>query len=111
MNPALLVKAALAYFSLALSLYWTWRFFKISYPHLITSDAYSIGVYGRVGLASWALCIICLTMCYFSVGAIASPMSRLLIVAVVGAVWGAILFVNLYFGWLGITGYSGSLFW
>jgi hypothetical protein len=110
MSAMTLVRVALAYFSAVLSLYCAWRFFKIAYPRLVETDPYLIGVYAHIGLLTWILWISCSLLCYFCAGAIEQPTLRITVIGVVGAAWGAVLFVELYFGWL-MDWYRGSFFW
>lgn len=106
-----LVRSFVAYLSAAISLYWTWRFFMIVTHRLLTDDPYLRGVYGNIGFLSWLIWFVCSSACYFCVGAIENAAIRLTIVGVVGATWGAILFVNFYYGWLGYDRYPGKILW
>jgi len=109
-TSAFSLRALLAYFSAAISLYWAWRFFVIVTPRLVEENTQFRGVYGHVGLTSWVLWAICSCLCYYCAGAIGDPTVRVAVVAVIGATWGAVLFVNFYYGWI-TEWYPRSLFW
>jgi hypothetical protein len=106
-----LLRCVLAYLGVAISLYWSWRFAIIVMPRLSTDDPYLRGVYGNIGLLSCIIWVICSFMCYFGAGAIENTMLRLAVISLVGAIWGAILFINFYYGWLGYDRYAGRIFW
>ncbi len=105
------VRSLVAYLSAGVSLYWAWRFFAIVTPRLLTEDANLQGVYGHVGFVSWLIWAVCSCGCYFCAGAIENSSIRLAVVGIVGGTWGAILFVNLYYGWVGYDRYPGRILW
>jgi hypothetical protein len=111
MSIPALTKPLLAYLSAGVSLYWGWRFFAIVAPRLLTEDMNLRGVYGHIGFVSCLVWAACSLTCYFCVGAVENTTTRLIIVAIVGGTWGAILFVNFYYGWLGYDRYPGRILW
>jgi hypothetical protein len=106
-----LMKSLLAYLSAGVSLYWAWRFFAIAAPRLLIEDTNLRGVYGHIGFVSLIIWTASSLACYFCVGAVENATARLAIVAIVGGTWGAILFVNFYYGWVGYDRYPGRIFW
>jgi hypothetical protein len=111
MPTSSLLKSLLAYLSAGVSVYWAWRFFAIVAPRLLTENANLRGVYGHIGFVSWLLWAACSLACYFCVSSIENATVRLIVIVVVGGAWGAILFVNFYYGWLGYDRYPGRIFW
>jgi|SRR5882757_4492142 len=111
MSISVFVRHVLAYLSVGVSLYWTWRFFAIVTPRLLAEDSRLRGVYGHIGLATWLIWIVCSCGCYFCAEAIENSTVRLVVVGLVGAAWGGILFVNFYYGWVGYDRYPGRIFW
>ena len=108
---AVVARVVLAYLSAVVSIYWTWRFFAIVTSRLLTDDRYLRGIYGHIGLLTWMIWIACSLLCYFCADAIENTTVRLLVIAIVGSTWGAILFVDVYYGWVGYDRYPGRIFW
>ena len=111
MPTSSLVKSLVAYLSAGISLYWMWRFFAIVTPRLLIEDRDLQGVYGNIGLLTLLVWIVCSVGCYFCSGAIENATTRVVVVSIVGATWGAVLFVNFYYGWVQFDPYRGRILW
>jgi hypothetical protein len=105
------LRPLVAYLSAVISLYWTWRFFAMVTPRLLIDDRHLRGVYGNIGILTWLLWFTCSCGCYFCASAIENAVIRLVVVGIVGATWGAILFTNFYYGWVAFDRYPGRILW